>query len=788
MARWDKLAFAIAGALLLRLLSTASPVLAHAELLGSEPQDGSVRETAPGSVQLFFSEPIESEFFTLEVYAPDRARVDRVDARISATDVRVLEAGLREVSPGTYTVVWRALSLDSHVVHGSFAFTVGAGSTPGRPLDLELPAAGAPFVIEAAARWISFLGVFVLLGGFAFTPIVLGASLRATGLEVAGPRLALGRRWLWLAWMALAVLLVLTFATLLFQASSAAGTPLGDVLGGRAVTRILTATRYGMMWLARVALLLGVVGVLAWLSVSSGSRDRVWWLGAGLSAGVLLTISASGHPSAVQNLTLLAVLADWAHLAAGGLWVGGLVQLGLTLPSVLQSTEADARRRLLGRLVPRFSWLAGISVVVLIGTGLYASLLYVPSWAALLDTAYGAALSGKLLLIAPLLALGAINLLVMHPRFRRTGQAQRAGVDESVGLRRAGQDQLVELVDTRGRRAFRLLLVGEVVLATAVLAVTGVLTGLPPASSLPLEGRPFSETRKLGDLSTTLEVAPNQAGDNRVSVELRDQEGRAPGDARIQVSLTMLDMEMGTRTLEAPPESTGRYSARGGQLSMPGRWRADVRVQRPGGLEEREQYSLVVGQAPGANRPAFSPAYILVLVVRDPDRQQDAPINPRLASTLAALAAAGAVLNYARRARLRPGLGRLVPVVAFVLLAFGLALGTATVAEAYRKSLPNPVPADTASLARGLVMYQANCVACHGVTGRGDGPAGRTLRPRPADFRVHMAAGHTDRQLFDWITRGVEDTAMMPAFGAILSEQERWDAINYIRTFAQPSG
>jgi mono/diheme cytochrome c family protein len=84
------------------------------------------------------------------------------------------------------------------------------------------------------------------------------------------------------------------------------------------------------------------------------------------------------------------------------------------------------------------------------------------------------------------------------------------------------------------------------------------------------------------------------------------------------------------------------------------------------------------------------------------------------------------------------------------------------------------------SLERGKIVYQS-CVACHGVTGRGDGPAGRTLLPRPADFQVHLAAGHTDRQLFDWISNGIDGTSM-PAFGALPSDQERWDVINYIRT------
>ncbi len=95
----------------------------------------------------------------------------------------------------------------------------------------------------------------------------------------------------------------------------------------------------------------------------------------------------------------------------------------------------------------------------------------------------------------------------------------------------------------------------------------------------------------------------------------------------------------------------------------------------------------------------------------------------------------------------------------------------------------NPIPSTPESRATGEQIYRAQCQVCHGVTGAGNGPAAAALRPRPADLRVHMAAGHTDGQLFDWITNGFPGTAM-PAFKDSLTEKERWDAINFIRTFA----
>ena len=99
-------------------------------------------------------------------------------------------------------------------------------------------------------------------------------------------------------------------------------------------------------------------------------------------------------------------------------------------------------------------------------------------------------------------------------------------------------------------------------------------------------------------------------------------------------------------------------------------------------------------------------------------------------------------------------------------------------------ALPNPLPPTEDSLAIGERVYRAYCQACHGPDGHGDGPDAATLRPRPPDFWIHFASGHThtDSRLFYWITNGMGGTGM-PAFGGQLSDAERWDVVNFIRTF-----
>jgi mono/diheme cytochrome c family protein len=99
----------------------------------------------------------------------------------------------------------------------------------------------------------------------------------------------------------------------------------------------------------------------------------------------------------------------------------------------------------------------------------------------------------------------------------------------------------------------------------------------------------------------------------------------------------------------------------------------------------------------------------------------------------------------------------------------------------------NPLAADPATIDAGRRLYAANCVVCHGPSGRGDGPAAIGLRPQPADFTQHMIPGkHTDGQVFLWIKNGFPGTPM-PAWNGRLSDEQIWQIVLYLRTLGQPA-
>ena len=104
--------------------------------------------------------------------------------------------------------------------------------------------------------------------------------------------------------------------------------------------------------------------------------------------------------------------------------------------------------------------------------------------------------------------------------------------------------------------------------------------------------------------------------------------------------------------------------------------------------------------------------------------------------------------------------------------------------DAYPTTYRRPaVTYQAISVESGLQSYQQYCVACHGIAGFGDGPAGVELKPKPADLTAKHAGDHTAGDLFWWLTHGKQGTAM-PSFKDSLNEEARWDLINFLRTLS----
>jgi putative copper resistance protein D len=121
-----------------------------------------------------------------------------------------------------------------------------------------------------------------------------------------------------------------------------------------------------------------------------------------------------------------------------------------------------------------------------------------------------------------------------------------------------------------------------------------------------------------------------------------------------------------------------------------------------------------------------------------------------------------------------------------VLGVSGLATALpAACVPAYATSFAHmPVPYDAATIAAGASLYEAHCLACHGRTGRGEGPAAATLSPKPADLTAPHLGYHTHGELFWWIGHGYPGSAM-PAFAPRLDETRIWTLVAYLMALSQ---
>lgn len=106
------------------LLGAAGIAHAHAFLDRATPAVGSAVHGSPRALVLVFSEELEAAFSTVRVEDGQGKRVDAGDVHVDPANAAVLEVSLPHLSPGRYHVIWRVVSVDTHVTEGSYAFDI----------------------------------------------------------------------------------------------------------------------------------------------------------------------------------------------------------------------------------------------------------------------------------------------------------------------------------------------------------------------------------------------------------------------------------------------------------------------------------------------------------------------------------------------------------------------------------------------------------------------------------------------------------------------------------------
>jgi methionine-rich copper-binding protein CopC len=113
-----------AAGVLIALGSATPPALAHSMLVKAEPPRRAVLAKAPAQVRLWFNEDIEGDYASLAVLDADKHPVTDAKPTLVSDDPKSIVLPLPELAPGKYSVKFRVLSVDGHVVDSAFDFTV----------------------------------------------------------------------------------------------------------------------------------------------------------------------------------------------------------------------------------------------------------------------------------------------------------------------------------------------------------------------------------------------------------------------------------------------------------------------------------------------------------------------------------------------------------------------------------------------------------------------------------------------------------------------------------------
>jgi copper transport protein len=535
---------------------------AHAYLIKTVPAASGVLNAPPPNAQLTYDEAVEPRFAIISVTDAAGRQETTGPVTRSPSNPDTLVVPLRPHLPaGWYLIYWRAISVDGHPIQGAFTYAVGPDPGPAPQFKVPSVSASATRANLLIARWVMFVSVMSAIGLFVLRLLVARPLIR----RVRGTSL----RGVTIAFVVASV--VGLIAIPVYLDFSTANDSLRSVFDLSALVPLFRVTAFGRAILDLelcFALFCVAASIALWLDRPSRERRSVVELaaitGALLAAAaVLLVPGAAGHPAQTSPRGLT-VLLDWLHLAAGSVWLGGLI--GLLL--IWMALGPGRRVAGLAAIVPRFSNVALVSVIVLAGAGIGETIEHMPSLDALWKTGFGVAILVKTGLLCAALALAAGNLLRSKP-----GLAVEEAGERSAGL-------------------LRRLMSGEVAIVVAIVFVAALLSSLaPPPPAFALQSSALAQVGP-GRVAKTVErngyvlqvlVSPNKAAAPD-SFALRITKGGRPvRGANVTLTFNHTEMQMPQQEYQLKETQPGIYSRAAPALVMVGKWALDFQIATNGG-------------------------------------------------------------------------------------------------------------------------------------------------------------------------------------------------------------
>jgi copper transport protein len=415
---------------------------AQAILVSSDPAKDAILLSPPSEVRMQFGEDLSPSFSTAVVVNAANHRVDQNDAHISPDNSREMDISLKLFLPSdVYVVVWQTRSADDgQIVRGSFVFKVLASNGNIPSLNGTYPGQNAlgGGTINAASDTGQMDGptlfslITVILVDLS-TVFWVGAQLwltfvsqpldTSTAQQYAIDQRADRRFALFFSIPTLLVAFIANLGVLIGQGLLLTGGNFIQVLP--LFGKLMVGDRFGTFWIMREIVILLALSLAIYIFWSQ-QRPRIVdgiisWINLALGLALVTAVVLSSSATTVSNTNLVyAVLADWLHLLAASLWIGGMMYLAVSYLPVLKGKELPECIRALLTMLPHFSLLAIAGMVIMALTGPFDAGIHLSTLDQLITTAYGRALLVKIVCVGALLLTSAIHMLYLRPRLDRT--------------------------------------------------------------------------------------------------------------------------------------------------------------------------------------------------------------------------------------------------------------------------------------------------------------------------------------------------------------------------------
>ncbi len=310
-------------------------------------------------------------------------------------------------------------------------------------------------VAATLIQWLALTSLVMLIGAAGLDLFVLPST--ATAFDDARGSL---RRW---TAFAIAMLFVATLAHLLMRTRTMTGGGVGAWMAAMPV--VLTRTHFGTIWIARLA---GLAAVTICLAMPARFARPLTFV---LAAGLGLTTSLTGHASDWGNFSV-SVVADYAHVLAAAIWVGGLFGLAAAVFPRVSGAQGPP----VVSMARRFSTLAGTALAIVLLSGIYNAWVQTRVTSALWTTTYGRILLVKVCLVLVVAGFGAVNRFAVLPGLAGT---RPSGVIRRLMSHTAGLEPHALSGGLRVRLAR--YVAAEALLGLVILVCTAVLTESTPA-------------------------------------------------------------------------------------------------------------------------------------------------------------------------------------------------------------------------------------------------------------------------------------------------------------------